>query len=150
MADDQLADELEHVIRSRPPWRRGEDLTECGKPVPAVASAISRDAFIAKRRRLGSKRASYSTCMICMDTAGRHQSWDENPAASMLREAARYRWHRAGQPDADMSFHDELIALAALVAAHGEEFDELLDGLQAATRLDERRAAKRRQAGRLA
>jgi hypothetical protein len=34
--------DLEHVIRSRPPWRRGEDLTECGEPgwLPALAERV--------------------------------------------------------------------------------------------------------------
>lgn len=143
---DSTEPDLEHVIRSRPPWRRGEDLTECGKAVSAVTAVITRDAFVAKVRKQGQQRSAMTTCMTCWHTAGNHPSWEENPASSLIREASRYRWHQPGKAGADLTFHDELIAIQALIEAHPEEFDELLTGLGATTRLDDRRRQRRRRA----
>jgi hypothetical protein len=133
------------VLRSRPPWRRGEDLTECGKAVSAVAVVISRDAFVAKVRKQGQRRASLSTCMTCWSTAQNHPPWEVNPVASLVREASRLQWRSdPRRPDADLSFHDELMAITALIDAHPEEFAELLDGLSATVSLASRRTARRR------
>ena len=137
--------DLEHVIRSRPPWRRGEDLTECGKPVTKVSAVITRDAFLAKVRKQGQQRSAMSTCMTCWTTARNHPSWDENPVKSLIREAARFEWHLSGGEGRDLTFHDELRAIEALIAAHPEEWDELLSGLGGMTRLDDARRAKRRR-----
>jgi len=142
---------LEHVIRSRPPWRRGGDLTECGKPV-AGRPVITRDAFLAKVRAQGKQRSAMTTCMTCWDTASRHPSWDENPVASLVREARQFEWARfedspamSGPGPKSISFRDELIAIAALIEAHPDEFDELLTGLRDTVRLDEARRNRRRR-----
>ena len=137
--------DLEHVIRSRPPWRRGEDLTECGKTVTGRA-VITRDAFLAKVRKQGQQRSAMSTCMTCWTTARNHPSWDENPVKSLIREAARFEWHLPGREGRDLTFHDELRAIEALIAAHPEEWGELLSSLGGMTRLDDARRAKRRRA----
>ena len=135
---------LEHVIRSRPPWRRGEDLTECGKTVTGRA-VITRDAFLAKVRKQGQQRSAMSTCMTCWHTSRNHPSWAEDPVASLLREAGRFRWHIPGRAGADLTFHDELRAIEALIAAHPDEWDELLAGIGETVRLDDRRRQKRRR-----
>ena len=138
--------DLEHVIRSRPPWRRGEDLTECGKPVSNVAAVITRDEFVAKVRRQGQQRSAMSTCMTCWHTARNHPSWEENPVASLVREAMRFKWHLPGREGRDLTFYDELRAIEALIAAHPDEWAELLTGLGDTTRLDDKRRARRRRA----
>jgi hypothetical protein len=143
MAENDLP--LEHVIRSLPPWRRCPDMTECGKPA-AGRPVITRDQFLAKVRAQGKQRSSLTTCMTCWNAAARHPSWDENPVDSLLRESAQFRWSRYGAPGAkEVSFRDELIALAALVEAHRDEFDELLTGLGDTVRLDEARQNRRRR-----
>jgi hypothetical protein len=138
---------MEHVVRSRPPWRRGEDLTECGKAISAVHVAISRDAFIGKVKRQGQQRSALTTCMTCWNTARNHPSWQENPVASLVREAMRVRWQMPGRDGADLTFLDELRAIEALIAAHPDEWDELLTGLGQTTRLDERRFRRPRRHG---
>lgn len=142
---DSPETDLEHVIRSRPPWRQGEDLTECGKRVTKVAAVITRDAFLAKVRKQGQQRSALTTCMTCWHTATSHPSWEENPVRSLVREASRYRWQQPGRPDADMTFHDELMAIQALIEAHQDEFNGLLAGLSETTRLDDRRRQRRRR-----
>ena len=72
------------MVRSRPSWRRGEDLTECGKVVTKVSAVITRDAFIAKVRKQGQQRSAMSTCMTCWHTARNHPSWEE-AATSLAR-----------------------------------------------------------------
>ena len=140
------APDLEHVIRSRPPWCRGEDLTECGKPVTKVSAVITRDAFLAKVRKQGQQRSAMSTCMTCWTTARNHPSWDENPVKSLIREAARFEGHLPGREGRDLTFYDELRAIEALIAAHPDEWTELLTGLGDMTRLDEKRRQKRARA----
>ncbi len=141
-----MADEpLEHVIRSRPPWRRGPDITECGKPVTGQP-VISRDEFLAKVRRQGQQRSAMTTCMTCWHTARHHPSWDENPVASLAREAQQFKWVLFEDSPQSVSFRDELLAIAALIEAHPDEFNALLTGLGDTVRLDERRRQRRRNA----
>jgi hypothetical protein len=139
--------DLEHVIRSRPPWRRGDDLTECGKPVSKVTAVITRDAFLAKVRRQGQQRSAMSTCMTCWHTSQNHPSWEENPVKSLVREAMRFEWHLPGREGRDLTFYDELRAIEALIAAHPDEWAELLTDLSDTVRLDDRRRQKRRSRG---
>jgi hypothetical protein len=75
----------------------------------------------------------------------RSRPWEVNPVASLVREASRLQWRSdPRRPDADLSFHDELMAITALIDAHPEEFAELLDGLSATVSLASRRTARRR------
>jgi hypothetical protein len=145
---------MEHVRRVAPPWRP-QDRTECGLPVTGHP-VITRDAFLTKVRRQGKQRAALTTCMTCWTTASRNQPWDENPAASLIREAERYSWldRRYEVKAADdrkaaaAQFRNELLAIAALIEAHQDEFDALTGGLAAAPRLDQarrRRAAAQRR-----
>jgi hypothetical protein len=138
-----VTEELEHVLRARPPWRHGEELTECGLGVTG-RQVISRDAFIAKVRSQGKSRSAMTTCMTCWQTASRHPSWDQNPVASLIREAQHFEWHPImSMPAKSITFRDELLAIAALVAAHEDEFEALLVGLGETVRLDERRGRRR-------
>ena len=65
--------------------------------------------------------------------------------ASLVREAMRFRWHMPGTEGRDLTFYDELRAIEALIAAHPDEWDELLADLGVTVRLDDRRRQKRRQ-----
>lgn len=110
---------IDHVRRLDLPWHVST-LVECGRAVGDVAAVLDRAEFMAKVRRLGWQRAALSTCMTCADTANRYaKSWGEDPVAAMLRECVRPR----------TAFSDELRALAALVRAHREEFDQYRAGL---------------------
>lgn len=134
---------LEHVERVTPPWRR-DLVTECGLPV-AGHPVISRDAFIAKVKSQGKQRSAMTTCMTCWDSAVRNQPWDENPVKSLIREAERHRWAGRGRDGRDVErFRRELLAIAALIEAHRDEFDDMVAGLGETVRLSDRRAERRR------
>jgi hypothetical protein len=139
---------LVHVRRPPLPWRDVE-LTECGHPLGGLPW-ITRDAFIAKVRREGEQRSQLTTCITCWGTAARHPAWEQDPVAAMMRETQRVRWARSfdGKQPGLVSFREELLAIAALIAAHPEEFTELLSGLASAPRLDDARAARRAAARR--
>lgn len=123
----------DHVQRPSLPWRE-DDRTECGKPCNDVRSVISRDELLLRVRRDGIQRAAYSTCMTCLETANRWKDWAADPVDVMAREFYGGRRHeRMG---------DELRAIAALIAAHREEFDSYLAGLGQTVSLDAARRAK--------
>ena len=107
---------LVHVERPLLPWRT-QMLTECGLPTEGHP-VITRDAFIAKVKKLGVQRASMTTCMTCFNTAQRHPTFEDNPSGAMIRECESWRPKPLVQR--------ELRALAALVGRHREEFEELM------------------------
>lgn len=126
---------LDHLARPALPWRDGQPLTECGRRVEGLP-LITREELVARVRNLGSKRASFSTCITCWETASRWKPWDEDPVQAMGRECGP--WYRN-----TAMLRDELLALAELVRAHPQEFRAILNGLAEAPRLDEARAARR-------
>ena len=108
---------IEHVLRPPLPWRE-VNTTECG--LPAVGHpALTREDFIAKVTSQGKQRAALSTCMTCWDTAQRHPSWNEDPVMCIAREI---HWHRRD----NVRFKRELLAIAALITRHRDEFAELM------------------------
>lgn len=123
----------EHVRRPDLPWRVSA-LTECGRPVGELAHVIERPALLAKVHRDGIQRAAYTTCMTCLDTVRNRPDWDTDPVRALSREF---------YSTADPRFADELRAIAALVAAHRDEFDDYMAGLKETTRLDEARRNRR-------
>jgi hypothetical protein len=125
---------LDHVLRPQPPWRTGHT-TECGLRADSYP-ALTRDEFKAKVRRQGQQRAALTTCMTCLHTAQRWPTWDEDPVQAMGRET--YGGRRG-----DTRFRDELVAIAALIAAHRDEFDALLKDLDDIPRLADARARSR-------
>lgn len=128
---------LEHVMRPQPPWRAGE-VTECGLRADSYPT-ISRDDLAAKVRKQGQQRAAMTTCMTCLSTARRWPTWDEDPVAAMGRETYGGR-HGATR------FRDELLAIAALIEKHRDEFDGYLAGLDDVPRLEEARRARAQRA----
>ena len=122
-------------------------LTECGIDA-ARYPTWTRDEAFAQLDKLGKQRFGLFVCMTCWGTAGRHSTWDVDPASCMVRHADRHtfsakgRWRR----DEAVQFAAELRALGLLVAAHRDEFDETVAGILAATPLTDARASKRRQA----
>ncbi len=146
-----LPEPLEHVLRPQPPWRRTQQITECGLPLEGHP-VITRDEFLAKVKSQGQQRSAMTTCMTCWQTARRHPSWDENPVLSIIREARRFEYPAMAEKHGFeggaklASFRDELLAIAVLIEAHREEFDELVSGIGDTVQLDAARRAKRRRA----
>jgi hypothetical protein len=128
-----VAEPLDHVRRPGLPWRAADDdLTECGRPVVDVAAVVTAEEMQAKVARLGKTRAAMTSCMTCWSTAERNaayhsrlrsvpSSWDTNPS-EVLRRWIPYGY--GGSPEAAV-LDAELRAIARLIEAHREDFDEL-------------------------
>ena len=156
---DDLDLPMEHVQRPQPPWRAARLLTECGRPTDGM-TVISREQLITKVKRQGQKRAAFTTCMVCWDKCRTNHAWDVDPVGCLMREAARYEWisrrvaygnYDAGDPGekapSAVRFRNELLAIAALIEAHQDEFDDLCEGLAATGDLTARRRARRAAEG---
>ena len=128
----------DHVRRLDLPWRE-TTMTECGRQLADVATWITREELVARVKTDGIQRAAYSTCMTCLETAKRWPAWSENPAQALSRELGHW-----GRPDEQTQV--ELRAIALLIAAHREEFDETVAGLKGTVSLAAARQAKRRRA----
>lgn len=152
---------LDHVARQPLPWRTEAQLTECGKEIADLDPdrVITIDELFARIRRLGQMRSAYTTCMTCFEAARRNRSDRPDGVATVAREIHALRWV-AGVTDLQFVQRDdpiaerrrrlaiEMDAIAALVAAHREEFDGFLAGREETVSLDEqraRRAATRRK-----
>jgi hypothetical protein len=141
----------DHVVRELLPWRT-TPLTECGRRVSDVATAITREQLVWRVKKLGQQRTAFTICMTCYGTAGHAPAWDTNPAGVLSRDMRRgghglvYRdWDRAtgthGPTKVDR-LGAELHAVAALIAAHPDEFEERVQAaVQAAMFADRRRLA---------
>lgn len=136
---------LDHLARVMPPWNTGPELTECGRPVADVKSIATWDELKRKIEREGKRRASFSTCMTCAETADRRRSgwsWEQLPQAAVERWASgswRHAYSLTGEGDRPRR---ELIAVGLLIEEHREEFEQLVRALGETTDL----AAARRRA----
>lgn len=125
----------DHILRAQLPWRKAWDaLTECGLPAKAH-SVLDYTHFIAKVEQQGQQRAAMSTCMTCWQGAERHQRSYMRPKAFQPptlisifhRELDRVRWSE--ERDGAV-LRKELYAIAALIEAHQEEFDQRVAGME--------------------
>lgn len=148
---------LDHISRRRLPWRTEADLTECGKPIRELAGrVVTREEVERRVKQIGRQRTAFSTCMTCADTSNRWTSDRRGSATSAVgreaaavehiqpphhysqdRERAQVLWNRRQR------FEAELEAIAALVAAHREEFDGYLAGVGDTVSLDDRRRTRK-------
>lgn len=134
---------IDHVQRESLPWRVAE-LTECGLPVENHP-VITRDSYIARVREWGQQRTRFTVCRTCATTAANYKPWEEDPVSVIRREAERCGWFpREGDEGRDL-FVRELRALAALAAAHPEEFSDYVQGLTETVSLDAARRTRRRK-----
>lgn len=134
----------DHVARPALPWRAAT-LTECGKALTAHPGALSRDEMRARIGRLGQQRAAMFLCMTCWSVVDRWPTWEQDPVAALGRETVGVHWMRGHPVDPKgAQLRGELYALAALVAAHREEFEEYLQGLAQTVSLAEHRRTRAR------
>ena len=133
--------DLTHIERSPLPWRP-ERATECGLDATEHPT-WTREEAVAKRADLGAQRFSLFACMTCTSTFDRHSTWEIDPASCLVRHAAPMalsRWGRHLEGDEEKRrFADELRAIAALIDAHREEFDALVESLGDVVDLGSRR-----------
>lgn len=132
--DDRPAEALDHVVRVMLPWRT-DSLTECGKQASTVKN-ISRDELAARIKKHGQQRTAFTVCMTCCDRTRYAQPWAEEPEAVLEREIRRVQ----GKPG---DLRRELLAVAALIDAHRDEFDAYVTGLAGAPSLAEHRRNRR-------
>ena len=136
---------VQHVARPAPPWRRPDpamDLTECGRLLAEVAPEYltTRDALTRYIREVGQQRAAFTTCMTCAMTIDRHSDWDADPASVLGRDG--HAWRRQFTPQQSRT-RTELLAVALLVEAHRDEFEETVTAQAAAEKAGEQLVAAR-------
>lgn len=135
-------DIIDHIRRPHLPWRDQAQSTECGRDIADVKGLISRDEAHARLKRLGHKRATFSMCLTCLETAERWKAWADDPAEALRREAQNIS--RRDQARVAL-LNKELRAIAALIQAHRDEFDGYLTGLEQTISLEAARQARRRR-----
>lgn len=134
-------EEIDHVLRIPLPWRN-ESLTECGLD-PKGKKVLTHETFIARCKDLGKTRIAMVTCMTCLQTT---QNWlhaEGSLIARLGREIDRSgrQWVRPdGNPDL---LENELRAIALLIDAHREEFDQALADTTGAISIDKLRANRK-------
>ena len=117
-----MKEPVDHIHRPQLPWRNAGGLTECGYNAEKVPT-ISREEYLDRVKNLGRQRTAMLTCITCSDTASRWSAWEDDPRQAMQRELEWEggRWSRRN--DHGCRLRDELLAIAALIEAHREEFD---------------------------
>jgi hypothetical protein len=138
-----MKEPVDHILRPRLPWRAAEDaITECGYDALEVRT-LTREAYEARYKELGRQRTAMLTCMTCSDAHARWGRWADDPRQAMSREIDwEVKWGRevAGR---EQRLKDELLAIAALIDAHRDEFDQLVDTLKRRRDwLDQKKAAE--------
>lgn len=140
---------VDHIVRPRLPWRDPAEpaITECGYEASKVKT-LTREEFAARLKDYGRQRAGLVTCMTCMQTAERRPTWDDDPRLAVSREVEwEVQWWTSTQGPRETNGHrlkDELLALAALAAAHPEEFRQHIAALDARRQWLERKSKNER------
>lgn len=121
-----MKEPVDHILRPQLPWRQGDGaITECGYDAAQVKT-LTREEYFQRLQDMGQQRAALFTCMTCADTAKRWGTWDDDPSRALDREIT---WECGGpyrRKDRGFRLQDELLAIAALIEAHPQEFDALV------------------------
>ena len=137
-----MKDPVDHILRPLLPWRSSDGaMTECGLNAAKV-SALTREAFTARLKDYGQQRTAITTCMTCSDTARRWGTWEDDPRKALEREIA-WEWgggYRARNDRGDR-LKNELLAIAALIDTHREEFDAAVAAVEQRSEWLQRKAA---------
>jgi hypothetical protein len=155
MTDVEKVGPVDHITRAVLPWRTEADLTECGKDVAVFAGRlVTREEAAARIKRIGQKRAAFSLCMTCASASDRHRNMHaltEDPVATVARatSSAQHAYPPSPYREETPQWRErqrlgvELEAIAALIAAHREEFDGYLSGREQTVSLADRRRQRR-------
>lgn len=142
-----MKEPVDHILRPRLPWRSDAGaITECGFDASKVKT-LTRPEFLERLKTMGQQRTAILTCMTCSDTARRWGTWEDDPRLALQREI---EWERGGyyraRTDRGERLKDELLAIAALIEAHRDEFDGLVSaGIQRREWLEKKAALGSRQ-----
>ena len=157
MTDTEKVGPVDHITRNVLPWRTSVDLTECGKPVADLAGRlISRADAAARIKKIGQRRSMFSLCMTCVAASDRNRGIGGlggdavavvaretggvqyvQPPSPYSREGTTAKWAERQRLNAEFE------AIAALGAAHREEFDGYLAGREQTVSLADRRRQRR-------
>jgi hypothetical protein len=138
-----MKEPVDHIIRPSLPWRIGcEGITECGYDASKV-KAITRAEFFQRYKDLGQQRTAMLTCMTCSDTARRWETWDNDPRQALAREIHWERGEWRPRTDRGQRLHDELIAIAALIQNHRDEFENTIKNREQRREWLEKKAARK-------
>ena len=141
-----MKEPVDHIQRPLLPWR-GQDgaMTECGFDASKV-STLTREQFLQRLKDYGQQRTAMMTCMTCSNTATRWATWEDDPRQALDREI---QWERGGgyraRNDRGERLKDELMAIAVLVEAHREVFDEIVTSRERRREWLSKKAAKKEQ-----
>lgn len=141
-----MKEPVDHILRPQLPWRRTDEgaITECGYDASKV-EALTRGEFVQRQKDLGERRTMMLTCMTCSDTARRWGTWDDDPRLALGREI---EWERSYWREKDKHgrrLKDELIAIAALIEAHRDEFEATISANKQRREWLEKKAALERK-----
>lgn len=118
-----MKEPVDHILRPTLPWRTDAAFTECGYDASKVKT-LTRGEFLQRFKDYGQQRTAIMTCMTCSDTARRWGTWEDDPRKALEREINwECGWRRN---DRGELLRDELIAIAALIEAHREEFTAMV------------------------
>lgn len=159
MTEPEKVGPVDHITRAVLPWRTEPEWTECGKPVTNLAGRLLTRAEAAARiKAIGKQRAAFSLCMTCVFTSDRQRNLyghTEDPVGVVARATGAVR-HAAPPWNGREVTKDwrererltaEFEAIAALIAAHREEFDGYLAGREQTVSLADRRRQRRTSGG---
>ena len=144
-----MKEPVDHIIRPCLPWRSADEpqLTECGYDSTEVKS-LTREAYLKRFKEYGQQRTGLVTCMTCMHTAARWPTWSDDPRLAVSREveweAPYWSLDRKIHERRGVRLRDELLAIEALIAAHAQEFRDLLASIDARRQWNERKAKNER------
>jgi hypothetical protein len=118
-----MKEPVDHILRPKLPWRTDDAaITECGYDASKVKT-LSREDYFARKKELGAQRCALLTCMTCSDTATRWPTWEEDPRKAFEREIIwECGYYRSVDHSHGNRLLDELLAIAALIADHGDQF----------------------------
>ncbi len=116
-----MKDPVDHILRPILPWRHDAAITECGLDASKV-KALTREEYSGRLKEMGQQRAAMVTCMTCSNTATRYVTWEQDPRNAVEREIVWEGSGRYAHKDRGVRLRDELFAIAALIAAHPDEF----------------------------
>ena len=135
-----MKDPVDHILRPALPWRSAAAVTECGYDATKVKT-ISRAEFGQRVKDYGKQRAAMLTCMTCSQTAERYAAWDEDPREAIEREV---NWESKWRTNRGHQLRDELLAIAALIGCHPDEFRQAIADIQSRREWLERKAKNER------
>ncbi|MDE2096522.1 MAG: hypothetical protein KGL39_04690 [Patescibacteria group bacterium] len=136
-----MKEPVDHIIRPLLPWRTtGGAITECGYDASKVPS-ITREQYLDRCKELGNRRTAMLTCMTCADTCRRHTTWDEDPRRAVRREIDWECGGWYGNKDRNgQRLREELLAIAALIERHREEFEAEIEATRRKKEWNEKKA----------